>query len=864
MIDYWALEPDGKVHILPVDEDDVQRSGDEMSGEEVEWSFGVQADKQVTYAVSAGQLLLVPVLIFLAWSKPRTSTLFLALELLLFVVSSTWDLILRLLTVSNTTFQMQDLALGIVSSLPALSFLMFATALYVGEIRGQLPEVWKSSVATHAFGVLILPLVPISFVGALLGGVLLVQYDDKVLAFDDSSDLVTHDIISIAGAGAGALFLLFPTILILYLCLHHTPARLWYILISLGLFIALSEIALTPLPFTFPTIILRRALRFSSRLILVLGLLGLYLAVPDRQSLSHRRLDSEDGHHNPDEPASKSPRLTEGKDGGEAKEKSGKSKKKKPEPLRIGAPVNGTFRRLSTDATREFYSNHAKVRGVEIHVPVERVVFRTPAARAPILSFAGSIFDQDALTELAEVIRRRPPPSPQPEPLTARSTKKYAGSIYDPGRISVLGSDLAQWPPTATASLSPPGDSRSGLTSPIYPTRGQREPPGRMRSNRSRRQNSDARELRYQQSRYNSQTIRNAPASRVPPGFQDDYTTDEMTESELRGPRMVHPFAMGADLDVPVSAGEDDLVRIRDIPRYRTGDVTISEALPRTNSVRRKPVPAYEVVDRRMSRSVPIEVASLRERYIPGRRDQIEEENRSRMEKMGPSTATSWQSTVIPSPPPPNPRRETDPNLALSPIVSPTSEYSTQDQHKSLFFATPDETPESTLRGSTRTSRTVSSRRPSDESLIHGARDSMLLPTPDFSRRSEGFPREKLSRQALTEEVLGQEYDEDMASNMSGMATRGSEVGVRAVREAFRMRRVEDTRISTQPSEVSVMASLSRLQRDAGIEADPKRLDNISELRFSISTMESEDLTPRANRTSETPAVAEIGAWWAR
>ncbi|RXK40644.1 hypothetical protein M231_02101 [Tremella mesenterica] len=816
MIDYWDLEPDGKIYALPVNEDDF--SGKRMS---------------ITYAVSAGQLLLVPVLIFLAWSKPRTSTLFLALELLLFVVSSTWDLILRLLSVSNTTFQMQDLALGIVSSLPALSFLMFATALYVGEIRGQLPEVWKSSVATHAFGVLILPLVPISFVGALLGGVLLVQYDDKVLAFDDSSDLVTHDIISIAGAGA-------------------------------GLFIALSEIALTPLPFTFPTIILRRALRFSSRLILVLGLLGLYLAVPDRQSLSHRRLDSEDGHHNPDEPASKSPRLTEGKDGGEAKEKSGKSKKKKPEPLRIGAPVNGTFRRLSTDATREFYSNHAKVRGVEIHVPVERVVFRTPAARAPILSFAGSIFDQDALTELAEVIRRRPPPSPQPEPLTARSTKKYAGSIYDPGRISVLGSDLAQWPPTATASLSPPGDSRSGLTSPIYPTRGQREPPGRMRSNRSRRQNSDARELRYQQSRYNSQTIRNAPASRVPPGFQDDYTTDEMTESELRGPRMVHPFAMGADLDVPVSAGEDDLVRIRDIPRYRTGDVTISEALPRTNSVRRKPVPAYEVVDRRMSRSVPIEVASLRERYIPGRRDQIEEENRSRMEKMGPSTATSWQSTVIPSPPPPNPRRETDPNLALSPIVSPTSEYSTQDQHKSLFFATPDETPESTLRGSTRTSRTVSSRRPSDESLIHGARDSMLLPTPDFSRRSEGFPREKLSRQALTEEVLGQEYDEDMASNMSGMATRGSEVGVRAVREAFRMRRVEDTRISTQPSEVSVMASLSRLQRDAGIEADPKRLDNISELRFSISTMESEDLTPRANRTSETPAVAEIGAWWAR
>ena len=185
-----------------------------------------------------------------------------------------------------------------------------------------------------------------------------------MLGFTTRTDETTSTILSIAGAGAASLFLLFPLLCLFLLSLRpgQWPSSRWTLLpLAGGLALAIAEMLLLLPSNSFTLIILRRGMRLSSRISLVVGVMLLYLPAPSRlmadSERTHHRLHSEDGHA-----------ITAEKD------------KRRPTPLKlkIGAPVQETFRRLSVEATRDFYAARAQARGeAETPKPIERVVFRT-------------------------------------------------------------------------------------------------------------------------------------------------------------------------------------------------------------------------------------------------------------------------------------------------------------------------------------------------------------------------------------------------------------------------------------------------------------------------------------------------------
>ena len=511
------------------------------------------------------------------------------------------------------------------------------------------------------------------------------------------------------------------------------------------------------------------------------------------------------------------------------------------------------------------------------------------------------------------MVRRRdnPEPSPRPPlqtvPTVQNPAKKYTGSIYSPSRVSVLGSDLAQWPPPATASSlafasqigtawASSSQVGNGMAAMMY-----RDPPGRSRA----------------------QAQAQARQQPLPlPGFESDFVTRQMPDDSpvLRGPRMAHPFAAGADLDVPISAGEEDLVRIRDIPRYRTVDTTVTPTNPRPQSPtqtrnrfgaqnraqdfkagsegslvrrpsgRRKPVPPLDEViaaNRRLSRVAAVQqgpaLALSRSSVYSARRSTADGAALSPWPESQSSSSAGASATA--SPGSKAARRETDPNLALDPRTpassaspssppsaqsssgpstdldanadmdgeaSPMSDYSLSTASSlrpgTLFFVSPKDTPDTSQRNSSKTTF-------STPSLYS---NTMYSPGANYasgsaSRRSSAATRDGEKR-----------WDDGTLEKLERKGSGGA-AGRRARTSRTRPRTQEDERQREWKSE-SMQASLRRLQRDTGVEFDPGRLDDISENergatgRFSLSTLDSEDLTPRASGLY----VQGAGAWWTR
>ncbi|WVQ85864.1 hypothetical protein IAT38_008032 [Cryptococcus sp. DSM 104549] len=628
------------------------------------------------YVPAAVETLLVPTLLAVTWTRPRSTLIFLATEILLSVGLSSWDLAVHLSPPSADNFQTSDTALAITSALPLLFLLIFTTSHLLSDLRPLLPPSLRSKPATHAFILLIAPLVPVGFIGALLPSFLLLVYARRLdgvetIGFATRSDARLHDVLTWAGAGASALYVLCTAALASAVLSRprvrnartSTRASRWRAAgVVAGLTLAAAEMAMAAAPQGFAVILARRVGRCVARGVLVLGLLGMYrgqrtgwdeLESPGRDPARGVKAARDNwrgtvssfgtpppgrvplGYPNP-------PFIQSPPDEKKTKTKREKSKKGKAPParLQIGGPVEGTFRKLDTGATRDFYALHsAKLGGAGMEagmgsalagmgaagmvgatgrIPMERVVFRTPAARAPILSFTSSTFDSSALETLTRTVRPSPSPfspsspgfaspssNPFAEPRTCRTAfststttvKKNTGSIYAPSRVSVEESQLSRWPPVELL----PGGSRSGSAAGGAVGRGvSPQPasglPGAVAPGRGSSPNAGAQEL----------------GEHLAADVPEDITSAEVREaSDLGGSEV--GMAMGEEVIPGVGVG----VKLRETPRYLTGNALtpsgtpsaspappaallpstktpLGYPLPRTNSIKRKPPPELE------------------------------------------------------------------------------------------------------------------------------------------------------------------------------------------------------------------------------------------------------------------------------
>ncbi|ORX41104.1 hypothetical protein BD324DRAFT_647999 [Kockovaella imperatae] len=380
-----------------------------------------------------------------------------------------WDLVLVFSPLSIRSTQATDTALGVASSLPTLALLLFTTALYLCEVQPCLPPALQSRTVMQGFALLIAPLVPIGFVGALIGSFLLVSYTARrgkiEIGFDTLGEQNIHWIIMSASGIACATYLL-VTILTLQVVLFDQPSlarwrldhphspRLVLVLIAIGLFIASTQLVIVLIPESFPLFLARQILTLVSRCLLTLGCWRAYKPVRAAQPRSALAWSSE-----------KISRLRPG-------EKPTQSQSRKailttPLKLKIGAPLKTTFRRLSTEGIREFYDmlsdRQQNAPAPSLPRRAKRVVFRTRPRRAPTLSFTSSTFsDGQTITALQSIVY------PVAEPIAGvqavpdhSAVKKNYGSVYRPLRVSVDPSELSHWPPASTTSKPAVLTSRS-------------------------------------------------------------------------------------------------------------------------------------------------------------------------------------------------------------------------------------------------------------------------------------------------------------------------------------------------------------------------------------------------------------------
>ncbi|KAK4686330.1 hypothetical protein P7C73_g3803, partial [Tremellales sp. Uapishka_1] len=363
------------------------------------------------------------------------------------------------------------------------------------------------------------------------------------------------------------------------------------------------------------------------------------------------------------------------------------SGKRTPRPprLQISGPVQESFKHMDTNQTRDFHHEHAKKFGwptnTQQAVAPGRVVLRTVRAVS-----RGAFLDTDVCC-LAKPARDAP-------------VLSFTPSVSDLGLLRELQSTITR---PSTPIHNPPR--------PLVhnPTCG-----------------ADTPTRKYSGSIYAASDT-SLRLSDVPP------------TPKLRSParaRIAHPFTATAS---------DDGITLKTIPRYRAEErtLTVADAFPRVNSIKRKPVPTFDS-------DLPGLKMSSRPPRSPGRQ---------------PSNRRVRLT-----------RRETDPSQAVVPeIYSPTSIYSTVEEN--LFFKTPTQSPDD-------------------------------HPSP-----------------------------------------------------------LKEANVLSEEADVKILSSLSRLQRDAGIVADPRRLQglvvivqkegeeedgedgqSISSIAFSFTSLNTLDETPRAER----------------
>lgn len=448
-------------------------------------------------------------------------------------------------------------------------------------------------------------------------------------------------------------------------------------------------------------------------------------------------------------------------------------------------------------------------------------------ARAPVLSFTSSAFSASSLTYIARVVQPdlpirqldvkndfsqvRSPNMAGDSILTRSSVKKNFGSIYDPERLSVQESDLAEWPP-ATSSLSRPGVSRtaamaSAITVP--PNAVTAQGAAGKRFSRNRGSSDDAGRARV---RFDQPHIR-----------------------QLSHP---HPYAL-------ISPDPEGRITLRDIPRRRAEmslytpsmepaleKAKFKPTLQRSNTIITNPfeldieegdepsVPARPnkhpgrriVRSRAMQQSIEIELGQFPS--PPDMPALVEPHSLSLEDRRNGESSTRPDSS----------RRDTDPTIAMDPSIasgslpelvarsitasprrlssssSDVSTYSLDEIHpRSLFFATPAE--------SSSSDRTVT---PLNSSPINFA----------SSPSRSGLNTSPIRQSPMT---FGSSSEDSFGTTVPARAYLAS-------RYRGSGEQVADGDGTRHRSDVqSILASLHRLQRDAGIEADPNRLSLIRE-----------------------------------
>ena len=538
-------------------------------------------------------------------------------------------------------------------------------------------------------------------------------------------------------------------------------------MLALGLFIAATQIILVLPTASFALILSRQILTVLSRALLVYGCWKAYqppcpgiktesgfTAVPTFTG-GLARLMSRDR-------TSKDPARN--------------SRVSEPLKLKIGEPVEGTFRRLSTEATRDFYDaldarSRANIRA-ELPRRAERVVFRTPARRAPALSFTSSIFSNQAMSQLASALN-----SDQPNLPTATSvvsTQKNYGSIYRPMTVNVGEAELSQWPPIAPPARSVVADQQyiTHFSRPSY------SQPRRQRSTASRRSSDIESDSTRQPAKTRSVVLpARPPKSRA---------------------RSANPFArILADTEYSSDAPTDDTfgMIIRPAPR-RTPTITRIQGSVRSNSIPRKPIPAdskpaAHIQKHRPQRSIKAEVFPL-----------------------SVGSAPSMDLCQFPSPPPharggsaPTPREA---SLAALSIRSPETVYSTSSdsirtmsteeckKRTSFFFATP-----------------VQSPIPKDTS------NEPYTPSSDST--SSTFRPRMTARKSS--EIMSESPFEDWSTGILGRSDRKSTASDdrKSYQAQLPSRLTADSEIHFV-SDRRTYLSMQRLRRDAGITPDFRRL----------------------------------------
>ncbi|TYJ55646.1 hypothetical protein B9479_003678 [Cryptococcus floricola] len=484
----------------------------------------------MAYIPSALGILLIPTLLTVAYTRPRSTLILLSIEVLLTIALSTWDFAVHIDAPKAQNIAVNDTALAIISALPNLFFLLFCTSHIITDLRPLLPSVLRADTTTHGFVLLIAPLVPIAFVVELLSTFLLLNYAQQLrttlVGFETSSDLGLHNILTWIAAGTSMGFIAF-TILIGILILTNSKTRYSRKIkditrwgeraILFGLLIAAVDIGLSLVPVVYPLIVARHAIRFVSRIFIAFGLLGIYryekkgwgeigdsytaftddkrrpasiasvstfgtppiYPLPTGQRPGMYVLPGEAG--SPTKPQAGTYVLPGASFAARRKasqKRKGNKSRGAPSKLVIGGPIPGTFQRLAGGETRDFYMlNSAKfggmagaqaggigrglaaagttgMMGAVSRLGMERVTLRTPAGRGPMLSIVSSTFS--ALEPMTRTRSEQPAIEPGPGTAissTALTVKKFTGSIYAPSAISVEASELHRWPPEGLARL---------------------------------------------------------------------------------------------------------------------------------------------------------------------------------------------------------------------------------------------------------------------------------------------------------------------------------------------------------------------------------------------------------------------------
>lgn len=65
---------------------------------------------------------------------------------------------------------------GVISALPILSALLFANSILISDLRPCLPNALKKNTSALIYSCLVVPLIPMAFVGTLLGNILFIVY----------------------------------------------------------------------------------------------------------------------------------------------------------------------------------------------------------------------------------------------------------------------------------------------------------------------------------------------------------------------------------------------------------------------------------------------------------------------------------------------------------------------------------------------------------------------------------------------------------------------------------------------------------------------------------------------------------------